>query len=222
MKRHPDSSTSLRARVLWYAIDVAASEGLEGMTIGQVATASSRFKSGITLLFGNKVGLQLAVLDEAQRRFDDAVFTPAERYTGTERLRVLVEGWMACASGGVFPRGCFLLATLHEMDARPGTVRDAVAAWNGRVHAAIAEAAAPCLGDSGLTTDGVVTRVVGMAAAVNFLVVTGHRERALRNGRQTLAILLHELAPHAWASERWDAQPPATGMRTPDASSVIP
>lgn len=32
----------LRARVLWFAMEVAAREGLAGMTIGHVAMASSR------------------------------------------------------------------------------------------------------------------------------------------------------------------------------------
>lgn len=119
---------------------------------------------------------------------------PAERCTGSERLQVFVEGWLRCCGGGVFPRGCFLSASLHEMDGRPGPVRDALAAFNDRVRAAIAEAAEPCLGDSGLTTDDVVARVVGIATAANFLVITGDRDGALRNGRHALAVLLRELS----------------------------
>lgn len=197
MKRQSSASTALRARVLAVAMEVSAREGLAGMSIGQVATASSRFKSGITGLFGSKEGLQLALLAEAQNRFVDAVLRPAEQRAGIEQLQVLADGWIQCCLGGVFPHGCFLLASLHEMDGRPGRVRDAVGAFNALVHKAIADAAGPCLGDSDLTAQDVVARVVGIGAAVNFLVIAGHRDRALRDGQEALARLLRELSPPA-------------------------
>jgi hypothetical protein len=56
---------------------------------------------------------------------------------GLERLRRLCESWLSYSQRRVFPGGCFFFAVTAEFDARPGRVRDSVAAagqeWRGLV-----------------------------------------------------------------------------------------
>jgi hypothetical protein len=68
--------------------------------------------------------------------FVDTVVRPAfEVPPGVLRLWRLCDGWITYSRGRVFPGGCFFASVSAEFDARPGRVRDAVAAaladWAG-------------------------------------------------------------------------------------------
>src|SRR4051794_14136098 len=124
-----------RDAILERAVDVASTDGLEGLTIGRLATELEMSKSGLFGHFGSKEGLQLATIEHAAHRFVSEVVEPASRGTadGAERLRALVEGYLDHLAGQVFPGGCFWAAASAEFDGREGPVRDAVrdgmAAW---------------------------------------------------------------------------------------------
>ncbi|WP_146103768.1 TetR family transcriptional regulator C-terminal domain-containing protein [Nonomuraea solani] len=45
---------------------------------------------------------------------------------GAERLRALIERWLAYARTPLLPGGCFWAANLADFDSRPGPVRDAL------------------------------------------------------------------------------------------------
>ena len=118
-----------RAQVLARAMDIASVEGLAGLSIGRLASELEVSKSGVFARFGSKEELQLATVAAAREVFVDRVVAPALRTPpGVERLWHLCEGWLAYARGRVFPGGCFFFAAAAEYDARPGRVRDAVAA----------------------------------------------------------------------------------------------
>ncbi len=117
-----------RASIARRAADVASVEGLNGISIGRLATDLGLSKSGIATLFGSKESLQLAAVGSARQVFIDAVITPSlSEPAGLPRLRALVERWFGQVTNPAFPGGCFRVATLAEFDSKPGPVRDAIA-----------------------------------------------------------------------------------------------
>ncbi len=118
-----------RQNILERAVDVASAEGLEGLTIGRLASALSLSKSGLFAHFGSKEDLQLATVEAAREVFIREVIRPAfESARGLLRLWKLCDTWLAYVQGGVFRGGCFFAAAAAEFDGRPGPVRDRIAA----------------------------------------------------------------------------------------------
>lgn len=125
-----------RAAIARHAADVATVEGLDGVSIGRLATDLGLSKSGIATLFGSKEALQLAAVRAGREVFVERVIAPALAVArGETRLRVLVDRWFAHIVEPTFPGGCFRTAAVAEFDSKPGPVRDAVAAdledWQG-------------------------------------------------------------------------------------------
>src|SRR3954465_4003017 len=118
-----------RASAVEAAIDLASVEGLEGITIGRLAEELAMSKSGLIGRFGDKEAMQRAVLAAAVERFTEAVWEPASRVEpGLPRLEAIVDAWIDHLRDGVFPGGCFVTTASVEYDARPGPLRDDVAA----------------------------------------------------------------------------------------------
>jgi AcrR family transcriptional regulator len=127
---------STREAILDRAVDVASEEGLEGLTIGRLASEMEMSKSGLFGHFGSKEELQLATVDAAARRFAEEVVAPAlEEPSGDGRLGVLCDRYIGFLEQEVFPGGCFWAGATAEFDSRPGPIRDAlrerVSAWVG-------------------------------------------------------------------------------------------
>ncbi len=134
-----------RQAILESAVDIASEEGLEGLTIGRLASELSMSKSGLFAHFGSKECLQLATVEAARSIFIREVIGPAfEADKGLPRLWSLCDTWLAYVSGEVFRGGCFFAAAAAEFDGRPGPVRDRVAAimkeWLGLLGRSVAEA----------------------------------------------------------------------------------
>lgn len=116
-----------RAAILDRAVDLASVEGLEGLTIGRLASDLKMSKSGLFRHFGSKQDLQLATVGAARDRFVAMVLEPASAAPdGAPRLRAMTERYLGYLHS--FPGGCFWGATASEFDDRPGPVRDAIAA----------------------------------------------------------------------------------------------
>ena len=116
-----------RAAILDRAGDLASVEGLEGLTIGRLASDLQMSKSGLFRHFGSKQDLQLATVGAARDRFVAMVLEPASHAAdGGPRLRAMAEHYLDYLYS--FPGGCFWGATASEFDDRPGPVRDAIAA----------------------------------------------------------------------------------------------
>jgi AcrR family transcriptional regulator len=116
-----------RAAILDRAVDLASVEGLEGLTIGRLASDLRMSKSGLFRHFGSKQDLQLATVGAARDRFVAMVIEPATQAPdGGPRLRAMAEHYLDYLHS--FPGGCFWGATASEFDDRPGPVRDAIAA----------------------------------------------------------------------------------------------
>jgi len=117
-----------RQAILEAAVHIASEEGLEGLTIGRLASELSMSKSGLFAHFGSKEELQLATVEAARAVFVREVVGPAfAAEKGLARLWKLCEVWLGHVEGEVFRGGCFFTAAAAEFDGRPGAVRDRVA-----------------------------------------------------------------------------------------------
>ena len=134
-----------RAAVLRRAADIASVDGLDGLSIGRLAADLEVSKAGVFAHFGSKEQLQLATIRAAAERFTDEVVAPAlDVPDGLDRLVALCERWLDYSRSGPFPGGCFFFNVAAEYDAKPGPVRDEIAAvrrqWLGAYEAVIASA----------------------------------------------------------------------------------
>jgi AcrR family transcriptional regulator len=117
-----------RDSILATAVDVASVEGLEGLTIGRLATELGMSKSGLFAHVGSKEELQVATIEAAREIFIETVVAPVrEAEPGLPRLHSLLEHWLAYLRQEVFRGGCFFDAVRNEYDSRPaGPVRDKI------------------------------------------------------------------------------------------------
>lgn len=146
-----------RDTILNDAVSLASQVGLEGLSIGALATRSGMSKSGLFAHFGSKEDLQLATLSRAEGLFQQRVFTPAmESRQGLTRLRALLDHWLRWVDGSEdLPGGCLLFSAASEYDDRPGPIRDRLAEGQRELRGAIAKSvrAAIDAGEIGATTD---------------------------------------------------------------------
>jgi AcrR family transcriptional regulator len=117
-----------RESILQTAADLASVEGLEGLTIGRLATELQMSKSGLFAHFGSKEELQLATIDAARQRFVEHVVKPSRALPrGRARIEALMTDWLAYFRTDVFAGGCFFHAVKAEFDSRPdNAVREVV------------------------------------------------------------------------------------------------
>ncbi|WP_211363521.1 TetR/AcrR family transcriptional regulator [Saccharothrix saharensis] len=131
-----------RRQILRRAAEIASVEGLEGLSIGRLATELEVSKSGVFAHFGSKEELQLATVRAAAAIFAREVVEPVAEAPGAARLAALLDRWLAYSEGRTFPGGCFFYAVQAEFDARPGRVRDAIAGYGREWNAYVRETAA--------------------------------------------------------------------------------
>ena len=140
--RTPGASKT-RQEILRTSMDIASAEGLEGLSIGRLATELNMSKTGIFAHFGSKEQLQLATVDAAKQVFLEQVVHPSLTHSrGIPRVRAMLENWIGYVERIVFRGGCFFAAASAEFDSRPGSVRDEIAsltkAWLVALQAEIA------------------------------------------------------------------------------------
>ncbi|KAK1179826.1 TetR/AcrR family transcriptional regulator [Streptomyces sp. NBS 14/10] len=119
-----------RERITERGVAIASVEGLEGLTIGRLATDLGMSKAGVLGHFGTKQALQLATLDAAAAIYSRLVWEPAQgAQPGLPRLRAICEAWITYleTARDTFPGGCLFTTASIEFDARDGLVHDAVA-----------------------------------------------------------------------------------------------
>ncbi len=127
MKQRPKGERT-RSAILVQAARLATVDGLEGLSIGGLATAIGMSKSGLYAHFGSKEDLQLATVASARETFVAEVFVPAlDAPQGVGRLYAACDAFLSYIERRVFPGGCFFAAAATDVGTRPGAVRDAVA-----------------------------------------------------------------------------------------------
>jgi AcrR family transcriptional regulator len=113
------------AAILDTSLAMAAADGLDSLTIGEVAKRLGLSKSGVFSRVGSREALQSAVIEEYGRRFLQDVFTPAMREPrGLPRLNAVVRLWLQRARNVEMRTGCLYCAGAFEFDDREGPLRD--------------------------------------------------------------------------------------------------
>ncbi|GAA2788310.1 TetR/AcrR family transcriptional regulator [Kitasatospora paracochleata] len=138
-----------RDRIVDRSVALASLEGLDGLTIGRLATDLEMSKAGILGHFGTKETLQLATLERASVLFGRLVWEPAaDAPPGLRRLHAVCEAWIRYleTARDVFPGGCLFTTAAVEFDAHDGPVRTTVArlltVWRRRLAADVRHAVA--------------------------------------------------------------------------------
>ena len=123
-----DQAARTRRQVLRIAMDIASAEGLEGLSIGRLASNMKMSKTGIFSHFGSKRELQLATVEAARQVFFERIVEPAlAEPRGALRLTAMLNRWLEYVEKIVFRGGCFFAAASAEFDSRPGAVRNRIA-----------------------------------------------------------------------------------------------
>jgi AcrR family transcriptional regulator len=119
-----------RSAILRAAASLATVDGLEGLSIGNLAAAIGMSKSGLYAHFGSKQELQLATVQEAGRIFAEEVVQPAlAAPPGLAQLAAACGAFFEHLQRRTFPGGCFFAGAALEMGTRPGPVKEAVAGF---------------------------------------------------------------------------------------------
>jgi AcrR family transcriptional regulator len=144
-RRATSHGARTRTAILQTAADLASVDGLDGLSIGRLATELAMSKSGLFAHFGSKEELQLATIEEARQRYAQEVIEPARAAgSGITRLYALCEAFLSYLERAVFPGGCFFASAMAEFDGKaPGPVRDRIAQcqdqWMGTLEHATRE-----------------------------------------------------------------------------------
>jgi AcrR family transcriptional regulator len=194
-RRSVAEARDTHAAIVTCAVQLASVEGLEGLSIGRLASELGMSKAGVIGHFGTKEELQLQALAEAAEVFRRRVWDPhAHRTPGLPRLRAICEAWIDYLSLAPFPGGCFMTAAASEFDGRPGPVRDAIRANVARWRRVLTEEArtARAAGDLPPRTDPelLAFEIASIALGLNQSVQLLGDDRAPRQARAALRALL--------------------------------
>ncbi|MFI6493857.1 TetR/AcrR family transcriptional regulator [Streptomyces sp. NPDC050564] len=188
-------AAATRDRIIESALALASTEGLEGLTIGRLATDLEMSKAGVIGHFGSKERLQLAVLDAAVERFRLRV--PARAMgarPGAERLARVFGEWIDYMAEDEGHGGCFLTSVASEFDGRPGPVRDAVlealSAWSAYVASELNTAVDNRELPERTDTDQLIFELNGIALAANQSIQLHRDPLAPTRARRAIARLL--------------------------------
>jgi AcrR family transcriptional regulator len=129
-------------RIIERALRAASVDGLEGISLGRLASDVGMSTSGLFAHFESKEALQLDVLAAASEKFMEIVVRPAfAAPRGEPRVRALFEHWLQWERDESLPGGCVFMHAAAELDDRPGPARDALVDWQRQWLDALAKAA---------------------------------------------------------------------------------
>lgn len=110
-----------------HAVRLGSVDGLDGLSLGHLASATGISKSGLFAHWKDKEALQLDTVAWARQQWIDHIIRPAmTRPDGVRRLFALHETRLRFYGDRVLPGGCFFTAVYAELDDRPGPVRDGI------------------------------------------------------------------------------------------------
>ena len=133
-----------KAAIVDAALRLATQVGLEGLSIGALAEVMRMSKSGVFAHFGSREELQISVIREYFRQFEQEVFYPVLGLPrGLPRVDALFANWMKRVAVEI-QSGCIFISGAVEFDDRPGAVRDALASsvqtWLDAMYRAVLQA----------------------------------------------------------------------------------
>jgi AcrR family transcriptional regulator len=131
-----------RERIVDQALRTASRDGLNGLSIGSLATDLGLSKSGLFAHFGSKDELQVEVLRTAGERYriqvmEDAFKSPR----GQPRLERWFQNWMRWQQNPGMPGGCVFVTAAVELDDQSGPAHDFLVAGQKSLADALVTAA---------------------------------------------------------------------------------
>jgi AcrR family transcriptional regulator len=125
METRTERSEATLGAIVETALAMALADGLNSLSLGEVAKRAGLSKSGVFSRIGSREALQKAVIDEYAKRFLQDVFMPAMREPrGLPRLNAIMHLWMKRVREVESRTGCLYSAGAFEFDDCEGPLRD--------------------------------------------------------------------------------------------------
>ena len=145
LEARTSKSEMTRAAIIGAALDLAAEQGLEAISLQVVADRIGISKSGVFSRVGSREALQQAVIAEFGRRFLADVFVPAmQAPRGLSRLNAIVRRWIERTRIVEANSGCIYTAGAFELDDRDGELRETllkdVVSWRAALRRTVLQA----------------------------------------------------------------------------------
>ena len=168
----PNKGQQTKAAIVEAALSLATHVGLEGLSIGALADACKMSKSGVFAHFGSREELQISVIKEYFRVFEQEVFFPAlQQERGLKRVTGLFENWMKRVAVEL-DSGCIFISGAVDFDDRPGPVHDALAqsvrVWLNGMKRAITQAKELGQLDPQTDEDQIIFEIHGLILALHY------------------------------------------------------
>jgi AcrR family transcriptional regulator len=188
-----------RAMILHVAAKLATTRGLNGLSIGDLATAVGMSKSGLYAHFKSKQELALATIESAVIIFSQEVIQPGKQVqAGTARLKALADLYLSYLERKVFPGGCFFATVSLELATHPGPTLDRVIkvvdAWLLLLKECVIDGQASGQIDPSAVVEQAVYEIEAMLLAANFLFVMTNDPIKLLQARAGVENVLARLA----------------------------
>jgi AcrR family transcriptional regulator len=189
-KRQRSDGQRSRAAILDAAAALSTVEGLDGLSIGTLATHVGMSKSGLFAHFRTKEELQIATVAVANEIVNDQVVLPALRLpTPAGRLLALCENFLAYAQN-TYPGGCFFASAAADLSVRPSALRDLIARyhrdWMDDLTKLVAEAQADGAVDPDENADQIAFELNSYLRLANSEFVLTGDQAAIERGRQAV------------------------------------
>lgn len=133
-----------REAILATAFELASKNGLESLTIGELAKQCSMSKSGLFAHFNSKENLQIAVIEHANQVFIQRVIAPARTLGDqdiTDKLKTLLDNWLGWNHS--FQGSCMFLDAWKENSSASTplqvVLKKTVAMWIGYLEIQVAK-----------------------------------------------------------------------------------
>jgi AcrR family transcriptional regulator len=182
MEAKTQRSELTRAAIIGAALDLAAAEGLESISLQSVADRIGLSKSGVFSRVGSRETLQKAVIEEFGRRFIDDVFVPSmQQAKGLPRLDSIMQRWLVRMRDVEAKTGCIFSAGAFELDDREGPLRDLLHSEVTRWRSALRRTVLQAVEAGHLKADTDAEQLVGELQALSLGML--HDARFLRDGR---------------------------------------
>ena len=200
-----------REAIVREAVSLATLDGLEGLSIGNLASALDMSKSGIYAHFGSKQDLQLATVDEAERIFQAQVIEPAlAAAPGLGQLLAVCDAFFDYLMQRTFPGGCFFASAALEMGTRPGPVKEQIAAFQARLTGLIRQFALTALELGELPAD---EDPDALTFELNGIILAANTNFVLRNDSAVLDMARQVVRRRLGIAATPPARPRRSGVR---------
>ena len=187
-----------REAILEAAATLASVVGLEGLSLGTLATHLGMSKSGLYAHFASKEDLQVAAIRAADAMYLRDVGVPAQAAPpGRARLLAFVDTFLDYVRDGPFPGGCFFIASYMDHARLRAPVRSELARVQQELFEFLSESArdAQALGElaEDLDPDAIAFELDALLVGtdVNFVLFgdPSYLERGRRAARRMLGVV---------------------------------